>query len=517
MQNLSELTQRDWDYVIVGTGMGGATLGHALARAGRQVLFIEKGTSARKQPLTTGRQPEDDLERPGPLTDDHKNALRLGGRYYQRYADHTNGRGRPFFPFMGAGAGGSSALYGAILERFQPGDFACGESHPRAQGSTIPKAWPVSHAEMVPYYERAEAVYSVRPSPFSAASSNLAGQLKSLGLHPYALPTSTRFLDGCRNCQGMLCARGCKIDSNVACLTPAVEQHGATLLEDCEVVGITANGHRVQELRCRVDGQDARLGGRTIVLAGGAMETPRLLLNSTSPEWPDGLGNRSGVVGRNLMRHLVDLYVLDTDLGPQTWGKEIGIPDFYQTSAGKFGGVHGMGPMPIASSVAELERNALFRAFGFITRPIVDKVIHKFASRFNLASFLEDLPFAENRVNAGPATTFRYRIQPYDRQRLGDFRGQLRAVLKPLRPKLLKQAEINERLFHNCGTCRFGDDPATSVLDRHNRVHDIENLYVVDASFFPTSGGTAPSLTIAANAIRVADHLLGIAPPAARG
>jgi choline dehydrogenase-like flavoprotein len=510
MHSLAEVISREWDYLIVGTGMGGATLGHALARAGRRVLFLEKGTSPRKGRLTRGMTPEETFAA-GPLTDEHRESLRRAGRYFQRYADHTRGAGAPFFPFMGSGVGGSSALYGAILERFQPLDFTPGEAHPQATESTAPREWPVTHAEMVPYYERAEAMYGVQPAPLSDASRVLHTRLAEQGLHPYALPTACRFVEGCRNCQGMLCARDCKIDSYRACLAPALEQHGATLVEDCEVLGVSADAHRVRDVRCRVDGTEVRLHASTVVLAAGAMETPRLLLNSTSAQWPRGLANGSGVVGRNLMRHLVDLYVLNVRLSPQTWGKELGVGDFYATSSGKFGAVHGMGPMPVFVTIAELERNPLMRFGGFISRPVVRAILKRLSSRFNLASFLEDLPFAENRVNGGPETTFQYRISPYDNSRLKEFRRRLRQALGPLRPQLLRQGHLNERLFHACGTCCFGTDPSSSVLDRNNRAHDVENLYVVDASFFPTSGGTAPSLTIAANALRVADHLLGAA------
>jgi choline dehydrogenase-like flavoprotein len=510
MNRVSEVTQRDWDYVIVGTGMGGATLGHALAKAGKRVLFLEKGTSPRKQSMTRGTTPEDAFS--GPLTDDHRDALRRAGRYFERYADHTKGEGAPFFPMMGSGVGGSSALYGAILERFHPPDFTPRQTHPQATDSSAPDEWPVSYADMLPYYERAEAVYSVQPARYSQAARVLEAKLTGQGLHPYPLPTATRLVDGCRNCQGMLCARDCKIGSYEACLAPALDQHGATLLEDCDVLGLTADAHRVTDVRCRVDGQEVRIAGRTVVLAAGAMFTPRLLLNSTSAQWPKGLANGSGQVGRNLMRHLVDLYVLNVNLGPQTWGKEIGFADFYATP--KLGGVHGMGPMPVFSSLAEMERTPALRFAGFITRPVVKAIIKRFASRFNLASFLEDLPFAENRVNAGVQPTFSYRIHPYDEQRLKEFRSRLRKVLKPLRPQLLPQGNNNERLFHCCGTARFGSDPSTSVLDRNNRAHELENLYVVDASFLPSSGGTAPSLTIAANALRVADHMVGARPSA---
>jgi choline dehydrogenase-like flavoprotein len=131
-----------------------------------------------------------------------------------------------------------------------------------------------------------------------------------------------------------------------------------------------------------------------------------------------------------------------------------------------------------------------------------------------LAATLEDFPYADNRVEPartdaqGARLAIEYRVRDADRARIAAFRKKMGEVLSGYSFKLIKQAENNQRIAHVCGTCRFGDDPATSVLDRNNRAHGLANLYVVDSSFFPSSGGTNPSLTIAANALRVADHLL---------
>jgi choline dehydrogenase-like flavoprotein len=129
---------------------------------------------------------------------------------------------------------------------------------------------------------------------------------------------------------------------------------------------------------------------------------------------------------------------------------------------------------------------------------------------------MEDLPYEENRVQlperpetGGPRVSIAYRVSQQDRRRIRTFRARIREILKPYRFLLIKQAENNKRLAHVCGTCRSGRDPGSSVLDPYNRAHGLENLYVVDSSFFPSSGGTNPGLTITANALRVADHLIG--------
>jgi choline dehydrogenase-like flavoprotein len=134
--------------------------------------------------------------------------------------------------------------------------------------------------------------------------------------------------------------------------------------------------------------------------------------------------------------------------------------------------------------------------------------------RMILATTLEDLPYADNQVSLpgagddGARLTLNYRVRQSDKARIDAFRSRMKAVLKPYSFSIVKQAENNQRIAHVCGTCRFGTDPAASVLDAYNRAHGIANLYVVDASFFPSSGGTNPSLTIAANALRVAQHLI---------
>jgi choline dehydrogenase-like flavoprotein len=143
--------------------------------------------------------------------------------------------------------------------------------------------------------------------------------------------------------------------------------------------------------------------------------------------------------------------------------------------------------------------------------PVLDGLVHR---RMILATTLEDFSYADNRVEParadaqGARLAIEYRLRDADRARIAAFRTRMRDVLAGYRFKLIKQAENNQRIAHVCGTCRFGDDPAQSVLDRNNRAHGLANLYVVDSSFFPSSGGTNPSLTIAANALRVADHLL---------
>ena len=352
----------------------------------------------------------------------------------------------------------------------------------------------------------------------------MAAYLEGQGLHPYRLPSACEFVAGCRGCQGYLCAKACKNDSARVCLAPALEAHGAQLLARCQVLSLSASGREVSGVNCRWAGRALCLRGRVVVLAAGALNSPAILLRSRSDQWPDGLANGSGLVGRNLMRHLVDLYALAAKPapGPEENPKEIAFNDLYGRAGGAYGSVQSFGRLPPAPMLVDALQDEIRGSAGALSaglfgavKPLLRPVLaRKFAGSLILASLLEDLPYEDNRVapagaDADGGLVLEYRLRPYETQRIAALRGRLAALFKPHRPSLLKQAENNERLAHACGTCRFGEDPAESVLDAMNRAHGLDNLYVVDSSFFPSSGGTNPSLTIAANALRVADGLLG--------
>jgi choline dehydrogenase-like flavoprotein len=261
------------------------------------------------------------------------------------------------------------------------------------------------------------------------------------------------------------------------------------------------------------------LRAKLIILAAGALRTPQILLNSSSVDWPSGLANDSGLVGRNLMRHFVDLYAISTKSRYITGHmKEIALNDFYFNDGLKLGTVQSFGHLPppgiLVDAIAlELKEKSVFLALFFnAMKPFIRIALSWLLSKkVILVSILEDLPYLDNRVSINKENNqlvINYRINQQSSSRIEIFRDKMKKMLKPYRFMQLKQAESNDRIAHACGTCRFGDDPKESVLDRFNRAHGINNLYVVDSSFFPTSGGTNPSLTIAANALRVADHII---------
>ena len=523
-----DLLRQEWDVLVVGAGMGGATIGHRLAQAGKRVLFCELGG----EPTVRGAYPEMVTAHPDAVLDaSQRDTLLSAGRYADTLLDTSGGRQRSFVPFFGSGPGGSSALYGMALERLMPGDFDDGE-------------WPISYAELAPYYATAEALFRVRgdvdpiaaarmgssappqlldPPPLSAAGAEFASFLTSRGLHPYRLPSGCEFVTGCASCQGYLCPRDCKNDADRICLRPALNQHHAALLSDCRVLGLRAEGRRVTGVSCRWAGRDVELRARVVVLAAGALQSPLILLRSQGPAGQRGLGNGSGLVGRRLMRHLIDLYLVRPSVGAaETFDnrrKELACNDFYGSGTERLGTVQSFGRLPPAEMLfgslrddARASRWAWAAPALALARPLLLPTLRNMSERWiTLASIVEDRPDAGNAVAPHPGdpalSTMHYRPTADSLQRLQRLRAQLGTVLRGRRWRRLAQAANNQRLAHACGTCRFGDDPRSSVLDRDNRVHDIDNLFVVDSSFFPTSGGTNPSLTVAANALRVGDRI----------
>ncbi|GAB4717436.1 MULTISPECIES: GMC oxidoreductase [Mycobacterium avium complex (MAC)] len=530
-----EVESAVWDVIVVGTGMGGGMLGYSLARSGRRVLFVEKGRSTLPGTAGTLRSLMPEVAEPAacrsPKT--YCDVLARSGRSTDEVEDISGRCSKRFVPFLGSGTGGSSSLYGMVCERFFAQDFTPRQHFCNLGDSTVPEAWPVTYDEMRPWYAAAERLLGVRGQPdplrpeaaevalpaappFSPENQPLVDYLSGRGLHPYHLPMACDYTEACSTCQSYLCHRSCKNDAARNCVLPAVAEYGAHLLPECQVVRIDADRRQVRHVICESRSGTLALKAKVVVLAAGALVTPVLLLNSRSADWPHGLANGSDWVGRNLMRHLVDLVEIWPQADRRMAGanKEIGLNDFYFWEGQKYGTVQSFGPMPpmeILTSTPGWRARALRLA-----KPAVRQVYERF---FNgglvLATIMEDLPYLDNRVlpSDKPSTDGRqrlrlqYRLHANEIERRAVFLHQLKEVLDPFRKITLRGAEDNKAVAHVCGTCRFGTDPTTSVLNPQNRAHEVDNLYVVDSSFFPSSAGLNPSLTIAANALRVATHV----------
>ena len=533
--NPREAERVTWDVIVVGTGMGGGMLGYSLARSGRSVLFVEKGRSTLPGVPGTIRSAIPEVAEPlaARSATTYYDALARAGRSTDEVEDISGRFERRYLPGIGSGTGGSSAIYSMVCERFFVRDFTPRQDFRNPGDSTVPDAWPITYDQMRPWYAAAEELLGVRGQPdplrpeaaevglpaappFTADNQPLVDHLVGRGLHPYHLPMACDYTDGCPTCQGYLCHQSCKNDAARNCLLPAVVKHGAQLLPECRAVRLDADRTQVQQLICEHRSGMLALKAKVVVLAAGALATPVLLLNSRSGDWPGGLANSSDWVGRNLMRHLVDHIEVwpQPDCKVTDQSKQIGLNDFYFWEGQKYGTVQSGGAMPPMEALTNHPGwlHKALRLMSPAARPIYERF---FSGGLVLDAMMEDLPYLDNRVlpSNRPSSDGRqrlrlqYRLHPNEIERRAAFMRQVKQVFEPFRTIALRTAKDNVVLAHVCGTCRFGTDPKTSVLDPQNRAHEVDNLYVADASFFPSSTGLNPSLTIAANALRVAAHV----------
>lgn len=536
------ILQQHWDAIVIGTGIGGGTIGYALAKGGKKVLFIEKGQSSLSTAYSTESSDNNTIAgdyAENIKADKNQNQdaiMRACGRTTDALVDTFNNPNETFTPLLGAGTGGSSALYGMTMERLFPEDFTPKQFLPNSPEANLPEQWPVSFAELQEFYTQAETLYQVKaspdpqrpqsetrgissPPPLSPANQELADHLKSKDLNLYYQAMACQYKPNCRECIGFLCAKRCKGDSGLHCVEPAIQQYGAQILLACEVSKLHEDSGSITHIDCTQDGQAFTLKSPLIILAAGAIHTPALLLSSKNADNPNGLANGSDMVGRNFMRHYYEYFFVatKTKVQPGDLQKQLSFNDFYLHEGEKMGTVQSFGPLLPASIVVKQIINGIRRHSKLIARlatlmtPVLEVFIDKlFAGRLAICAILEDLPYPENRITLSEQGNIQIfdRIHPSDEQRLKKFRSLLKNALRPYKYIHTSAAANVQILGHQCGTCRFGESPSDSVLNKFNRCHEIDNLYVVDASFFPSSGGTNPSLTIAANALRVAKHLL---------
>jgi choline dehydrogenase-like flavoprotein len=498
-----------WDVIVIGTGVGGATIGNALAQKGLKVLFLEKG----------GRIAPADTE-----SEETTPEGRLARGWWPHPVSHAQADGthRRFFAAVGCAMGGSSIHWGAALERMAESDFAALQS---SAAQSLP--WPVSYEEFLPYYVAAEKLYGVGEVPLEVVSQRMSDwdrafmdRMRENGLRPEPLHVAIRYDAPCQECIGKICPRQCKSDALSACLEDALRLPNCQMLEHCDVRSLEADSHQVKVVRAYCQGRDLELSAKIIVLAAGAFHSPQLLLRSTNEHWPNGLANHSDQVGRNLMFHTADMLAiwsprrLDRRARQK---KSISLRDFYCHEGQRLGYVQSMGLDAGRGVIASFLKNQL-RKLGVHNELLLSVLVkvpsHAGSLLFGQAGIFvgstEDDPSPHNRIILDPnepdGASFTYTITDDLRERANRLYNEFAKNVRPWRTlRIFPRVEMN--YGHPSGTCRFGDDPSQSVLDRDCRAHDLENLYVVDASFMPRSGAVNPSLTIAANALRVAAHI----------
>ncbi|MDM9629785.1 GMC family oxidoreductase [Rhizobium sp. S152] len=497
----------EWDVAIVGAGMGGAALAYSLATSGQKVLVIEKGWAR----VDTDGAGADSLD---------PDARMRAGRWPDQIEATIDSVDSSFFAALGCGAGGSTLLYAGALERLQRDDFMSGPEQQR-----VAPSWPISYDDLAPFYRLAEERLGARgggdplqsdptdlpdPPPLSPGDQHFFGSLHKNGMHPYQLHNA-----GDRE-------RGGKIDAMTAFLEPATALGDVHLLPNCAVKRIEATREGVTGLLCETENGEFEVKAMVYVMAAGALSTPVLMLNSTSADWPDGIANSSGLVGRNLMFHVSDMMAVwpRGRVRVSSTAKSIAFRDFYWHEGEKFGQIQSTGLTAGRGNIVYFLKQKLDRS-GIRWPRFLRQLTHipgligawVFGRAVVFASILEDYPYWENRVLPGTATPAAIRIvyTAHDelKRRTAWFRRLYRTAFAGHWVFILHSG-VNLNFGHACGTCRFGDDPESSVLDRNNRTHDLQNLFVVDGSFFPSSGGVNPSLTIAANALRVGQYIAKI-------
>ncbi len=516
------MTSSRYDVIIVGTGAGGGTLLHRLAPTGKRILVLERGDFVPRE-----RENWD------------SRAVNVEARYNTREVWH-DAAGKPLHPHTSYNVGGNTKFYGAALFRLRREDF--GEL--RHHGGISP-AWPISYADLEPYYAQAEALYQVHgeagedptepwrsgPFPHAAVSHEpriqaLHDDLARLGLRPFHVPLGIQLKERdrrspcirCSSCDGYPCLVNAKSDAQLCAVEPALEHPNVTLLTNAKVTRLetSASGREVTGVRVERNGAEEAYSAAVVVLAAGAINSAALLLRSATDRHPNGLANSSDCVGRHYMGH-INSVVLAVSLcpNPTVFQKTLGVNDYY------FASKDWEYPMGHISFVGKLDGVALSAGAPPLTPGFTLDLMGKHSLDFWLTS--EDLPDPDNRVSLDRQGNIVLSYRPNNEEGHRRLRAKLEDLLRQQTKCSHHGHACHQGLFarslfvgekiplagvaHQNGTVRFGNDPKTSALDVNCRAWDVDNLYVVDGSFFASSAAVNPALTIMANALRVGDHL----------
>jgi choline dehydrogenase-like flavoprotein len=495
-----------FDVIILGSGAGGGTMAHALSSTGARVLLVERG-----EPVPQEAENWD----PAAVWRDKR---------YRADEQWLDSRGKEFRPFMHYVVGGNTKFWGSVLYRLRREDFHAVE---HADGTS--PAWPIDYDTLEPWYDRAERLYQVHgqhgvdptdpergpfphpPVPHEARMAEIVDGRRAQGLHPSYLPLG--LVDPgqpsgcilCDTCNSFPCRIRAKSDADTLCVEPAVARPTVTLWTGARAERILTDpsGRTVEAVEIDRSGERVRVSASTVVVACGAVNSAALLLRSANDKHPDGLANSSGLVGRRYMAHLATMMEAfhPFELNATRFAKTVAINDFYHAGNGHrypLGHIQSQG-----------------RAHGIIAQQVVPAVpiwaYNAWVARgVDWLALSEDLPHPDNRVTLASDGRIQLHYRPNNVRPHALLVSEAVRMLRKLGFwKVIRHSFKNENTTHQCGTLVFGSDPRTSVLDPFCRTHDIDNLFVVDASFFPSSAAVNPGLTVIAQALRVADHLVG--------
>ena len=493
-----------FDIIIIGSGAGGGTIAQALSATDARILLLERGDFV-------------------PQEEENWNPEAVWKNLrYQTAERWLDDRGREFRPYTHYCVGGNTKFWGSVLYRLRREDFQAVE---HLDG--LSPAWPIDYDTLAPYYDRAERLYHVRgetgidptepartpfpyaPVPHAPAMEQIVEDLRAQGLHPSPLPLGLLRpgeQDGCllcNTCNSFACKVHAKSEADICCVRLAIQRANVTLWTNaCAHRLITdAAGGRVAAVEVERNGERIRVSAPLVIVSCGAVNSAALLLRSANGRHPNGLANSSGLVGQRYMAHLATMMQAFHPFRPNTtvFQKTVAINDFYLRGPAT--------PYPLGQIQSQ------GRTHGVMAQTVVPWIpvwaYDAWVSRgVDWLVMSEDLPVPENRVTVNGDGRIRLMYQPNNLRAHRMLVGETKRILRRLGFWLVvSHSHGSKNTTHQCGTLCFGSDPRTSVLDPFCRAHDVENLFVVDASFFPSSAAVNPGLTIAAQALRVADHI----------
>lgn len=502
---MTELKSR-YDVVIIGAGVGGGALANAMAAPGREILMIERGPRLAREP------------------DNWSVDAVFHKRKYAAKEQWRDKNGALFSPGTYYYVGGNSKFFGAATVRFRKEDF---EDLQHEAG--VAPAWPVSYDTFEPYYARAERLMGTHgtagadpiepprsgPMPFPAIGHEpeiafFERKLRERGLHPFPLPIAIDYHDGgacarCATCDGFACKIGAKGDAEVRLINPALAKGGLTLITETYVRRLItdASGKTVTGVEIEHEGAVKTISAKIFVSSAGAINSSALLLRSANDKHPRGLGNNtSDQLGRNYMAHnnTAMMAISPFRKNRVVFQKSMAINDYYLANKERpypLGNVQGLGKLQAGMLTASVKWAPESMMALFAERSVDWWIMS------------EDLPNPENRVSVDHDGKIRLTYTENNLKSHGELVKLWSKTMRSLGYPLIITQKMDIKVsMHQCGTARFGSDPSTSVLDTDCKVWDVDNLYVVDASFLPSSTGFNPSLTIVAQALRTSERIL---------
>ena len=519
------MSDKHYDFIVIGTGAGGGTIAYKLAKAGKKILILERGDFLRRE------------------KDNWSSAAVEVDQKYQTDEVWHDADGKEFNPQQNYYVGGNTKFYGAALLRMREKDF--GEVL-HSQG--VSPAWDLTYADFEPFYAEAEKLYAVRGNrgedPTEPWSSNadydfpavsheprierLAEDLAAQGLKPFHLPLGIMLDDNdpqskcirCDTCDGFPCLVQAKSDAEVLAIKPIMDDENVTLLTNSLVTNLETNadGCEIVAVNVERNGEKLKYTADVFIVSCGAINSAALLLKSANDKHPNGLANSSDLVGRNLMKHNNTILLAVSRCEVNTvYQKSLSLNDYY------FASDDWEYPMGNISFVGNVDGKTLS---GHAPIPVPEFTLEMVAKRaLAFWAMSEDLPDPNNRVTLDENGSIVLTYKENNTEAHERLKGVIKEMVKHQRKCEVHGDYCHVGVFganiyvsqkipiagvaHQNGTMRFGKDPKTSVLDLNCRTHDVKNLYVVDSSFFPSSSASNPGLTIMANALRVGQHLLG--------